>query len=256
MLSIQSSDYTTKKILKTARWAGYEETTEWIRHVAMVFRDLGHHKVAIEYFKKALELDATSVLAMGGIGLTYAAMGELDQAIEWTLKAADIRNDPQFPLAKGYDYVKVAEWYDRLANRAQALLYYKKTLEIDPSKYQTWVEYLKLLHTEKNFEEIVNILERLNDQESAIPGRSRLTALCFESIQDGQIHSSVFRDVSLQGKRFDLISQMYRRALEEATNSGKSQLPGAISSLAWPTAFPGLPGGRGNWPVGASHAGP
>jgi len=92
----------------------------------------GKYVQAVEILSKALELDATLVVAYLHRGIAYLELGRLEEALEDFETA--LRLDPQEPL--GY-YNRARVWWQRKdLERAEADL--QRTVSLDPTYTEGW----------------------------------------------------------------------------------------------------------------------
>uniref|UniRef100_T1IRH6 Intraflagellar transport protein 88 homolog n=1 Tax=Strigamia maritima TaxID=126957 RepID=T1IRH6_STRMM len=140
----------------------------WVNKGSCIFA-LGEFEKAGEYFREALNNEATCVEAIYNLGLTYKRMNNLEDAQEYFLKLHNIlRNDPEvvFQIANIYelleDYDQANEWYQQLIslvpNDPKAL---QKIGELAESEGDKQLAYQYHLDSYRNFPSSVEVIEWL-----------------------------------------------------------------------------------------------
>lgn len=89
----------------------------WPYYLGNLQEDAKHYKKAIEYYKKALDLDANSILAER-IGVCYSELGAMKSALEYVNIAQDLDSEDYDLVQEKADYL----YYDGQADAAIAEL--------------------------------------------------------------------------------------------------------------------------------------
>jgi tetratricopeptide (TPR) repeat protein len=77
-------------IMGAAEWADLEENASWNRKLGICLRNSGYTAQALDYFKRALELDHNLVEARSGLATSYREMGYFSKVIDLELENAKI----------------------------------------------------------------------------------------------------------------------------------------------------------------------
>lgn len=86
----------------------------------------GQYEGALKEFSRVLEIDAGSVRAYQGIGVTYLQMERYEEAVKAFSKAIEL--DPAYAIA----YADRGIAYDRMERHEEALRDYRKAVEVEP----------------------------------------------------------------------------------------------------------------------------
>lgn len=89
-----------------------------------VLRTQGNYTAAIQEYQKAIELNPKYAPAYMNLGITYYYMNKFNESINKQKEAISL--NPNYPDA----YFFIAQGYDRENNAPQALIYYRKFLDI------------------------------------------------------------------------------------------------------------------------------
>lgn len=128
---------------------------------------LKNYDKAIEYVRKALELDPQNADAWRALGNDYALLKDYDNAIEYHRTALEL--DPQnadawLQLGNDYawlkDYHKANEYYRwsdvgylkmLAADRAEAIHAFERSIELDPKRPNPWALWALMLYRDGNW---------------------------------------------------------------------------------------------------------
>lgn len=197
-------------IMEAAEWPKLEKNALWHRRVAMCLRDYGHAHESKEHFETALQLDSKMWLARTGLVIVYMQLKDHEKAIELSKVNSTILEelladgkerdelDPEYcdslDLASTWD--EMGESYKELGDMENAVLYYRKAIDISNHKYQYVLNYIKVLRHMGKFNEIIRLMKEMGD---TVPGAgdSRLTE-CIQISQ--QSWSTFFRIVARAAK--------------------------------------------------------
>ncbi len=89
-----------------------------------VLRTQGNYNAAIDEYQKAIQLNPKYAPAYMNLGITYFYMNQLNQSIARQKEAITL--NPNYPDS----YFFIAQGYDRENNAPQAIMYYRKFLEM------------------------------------------------------------------------------------------------------------------------------
>jgi len=160
-----------------------------------VYAGLIHYRaknyVQAEYhFRLALQADPSSEEAKAGLTATLIAKGQPDKALDALERAAEMAekvDDPRWqkteikrPYTKGVeerlflgkvnDRIRIARAYERLGDYDNALVYYKKALEISPENANVLMSIADLAEKAGNKAEARAYLARAYRKDPALPG--------------------------------------------------------------------------------------
>ena len=96
------------------------------------------------YYRKALDIEPKFINAERGLGLTYVAMGRIDEGVEILERA--VKNYPKFALL----YDDLAKAYELLHDYEKALDAYHKVIELSPGSAMA-MEAEKAAHKIKRY---------------------------------------------------------------------------------------------------------
>jgi superkiller protein 3 len=95
-----------------------------------VLRTQGNYNAAIDEYQKAIQLNPKYAPAYMNLGITYFYMNQLNQSIARQKEAITL--NPNYPDS----YFFIAQGYDRENNAQQAIMYYRKFLEMSVEQGQ------------------------------------------------------------------------------------------------------------------------
>jgi len=192
--AIRLQTYNPKALLtKALSLREQGDTTGWLRMMQLVIDQdptevLAHsdlafffqtklNPLAISYYKNALEITPNDKILNYNLGKLYQDLGELELAKEQykNLIAIDPRSYPAYNNL-GY----IAFFFE--SNYEEAVFYYSKAIEFDPSFFQAWfnrglayeymddyenarADYLQCLKIEPGFEGAVRALNNIDSQK-------------------------------------------------------------------------------------------
>ena len=105
-------------------------------------------KKAVKEYEAALSVDPKNTKANLLLGLTYAALEDLDNAIRYSSKAVELQPSYISYSNLGLVYAYRTD-YDKAAQN------YEKALEINPKSFQGWYQLGKVYFTEGNFSKAI-----------------------------------------------------------------------------------------------------
>jgi type IV pilus assembly protein PilF len=95
-------------------------------NLGLAYYQKHEYTCAINYYKKALRIDSSFVIAYENLGLAYEAVGEWEQA--WNAYQSSISHEPDSPNA----YLLLGKLHRRLGQRAEAVEVFQKAVAKDP----------------------------------------------------------------------------------------------------------------------------
>ena len=102
-------------------------STHALNNLGSIFKELGEHQKAKEYFEKAITIDPNFVSAHSNLGILFKKLGEYQKAKECYEKA--IKINPNY--AKAHNNLGII--FQSLGEPHKASEYYKKAIIIDPN---------------------------------------------------------------------------------------------------------------------------
>ncbi len=158
-------------------------------NLGLIYLNLNDVEKSINYFEKAINLKKDYIFAYTNLGMAYVNLKQVAKAKESYLKAIEI--DPNNLLAN-YNFANLLK---RLGDHENSEFYYKKAIDIDPNYLPSYNNVMdlydksnqnnelkklinsadkifpnnqviksfkaKLLYKEKNYKEVVNLLEKI-----------------------------------------------------------------------------------------------
>jgi len=94
---------------------------------------LGDHNKEIEYCRKAIEIDPKDAYPWNNMGFAYNELGNYNMAIECYRKAIELDQKNAYP----WNNMGVA--YGELGDYNKAIGYYRKAIELDPKYATPWI---------------------------------------------------------------------------------------------------------------------
>ncbi|KAH8821793.1 hypothetical protein F5884DRAFT_827981 [Xylogone sp. PMI_703] len=200
---------TEEQILNAARWPNVEENAIWNFRMAQIQRDAGHLETAIEYFKKAIELEPENGIALSGLARTYGKQEMYSDAVALGAKALPLlgKEDTDYE-----DLSLMAEWYKKANDEDKAIEMWHMAIQLENVEpYQAMValfQLLDLLPGKKRFGEVCDIIKELN------------------TVADSETYSRLVEYIILCYQTYDANTEyLIMQPLEMATcKEGQSQL--------------------------------
>lgn len=113
------------------------------------------YKKAIELYMQAIHEDPNNALAHSGLGLTYIYLNQNDKALAMANKA--LQFDVNQPLA----YITLASIYHAKGEMEQFKVEVEKAFALDPFFYEVGCTYANMLVSEKKFDEVLPVFEKI-----------------------------------------------------------------------------------------------
>jgi len=101
-------------------------------NLGYIYGAMGNHDKEIEYYRKAIALNPKFALPWNNMGETYRTLGSYDKAIECFRKAIEL--DPEYASP----WNNIGYVYDKQGNRAKARECYQKAIELDQKIAAPW----------------------------------------------------------------------------------------------------------------------
>ena len=202
-------------------------------NLGLVYLNLSEVEKSIDYFKKAISLNKNYVLAYTNLGMAYVTLKKVPEAKANYNKAIEI--DPNNILAN----FNLANLFKRLGDHKNSEIYYKKTIEINPNYLPAYNNTMdlydksnqsdklgdlintaekifknnqviksfkaKLLYKKKKYEEVINLLEKLEflpDQTIQKQASYEVLAKSYDKVGDYQNAFKLFQMLNNLMDRF------------------------------------------------------
>ncbi|KAJ5437885.1 uncharacterized protein N7458_008883 [Penicillium daleae] len=214
------------QITDAAKWAqarigldslGYEEN----RNLARTLQLFGKYDEAIEQFKLTSTLAEDNWVLQWGLADCYAGRNEFSTAIE-ILEAAKkgIETGARGNTEELKDELaemnrNLAEWNKELGRSEITLAIYEKLLQEIPNDYDTALAFMTLLHTQGNYQRLLEFLQSLKDSTDASSGFDRRTQNFHTHHYRDEYHEALFASVR-SDREFNLVFESYEAAITAA----------------------------------------
>jgi tetratricopeptide (TPR) repeat protein len=168
--------------------------------------DQGHNQEAIQYFKKAVEIDPTYYEAWNNMGISFSKLDLQDEAIGCYDKALELN-----PLHTSIWHNKALSSRN-LGKNDEAIRCFDKAIEIDPYNSIAWQYKGFVLYEINQHDEAIRCFEKVLETGSTDAIIFYLKALAHDAL--GQKDKSVF----LFQRFLELTKEEYTHEIEYATN--------------------------------------
>jgi tetratricopeptide (TPR) repeat protein len=150
-----------------------EKDANYYYNKATVYTDEGKHSLAIDNFKKALELEPDSIEFMFNLGIAYINKKEYDSAIGCFHEV--LKRSPNEIAA----FSNLALAYTRKQENEPAIKYYKKVMELSPEDTSTYKDLADVYVKNRQYDEAIECYEKFikANPSSVIAKESLKTAI-------------------------------------------------------------------------------
>jgi CHAT domain-containing protein/tetratricopeptide (TPR) repeat protein len=161
--------------------------------IGIVFVRTGKYSQAIESFQNALKIFPESSVALNGLGLAHAYLGESKTALNFYEQALEIRTKNKLFAAAAATLLNMGTVYEEQGDYLKALIFYRRALSFfESSKYASgWSQALN---------EIGKVYNRLNQSEKAL-----------ENFQKALAIATKYGDRRRQGQSLEHIGLTYQK---------------------------------------------
>jgi tetratricopeptide (TPR) repeat protein len=149
-------DLAEVELLQAARLE--PESAEIHYFLARTYYPRGVSPLAKSEFEKAIRLNPSYTKAYNNLGITLEALGDNEGALK-NYNAA-IRLEDRQPQKSEWPYIYLGSFYNRQKNPAQALLYVRKAVELNPASDTAYFEMAKAYRTQKQLQKAVDATRR------------------------------------------------------------------------------------------------
>jgi tetratricopeptide (TPR) repeat protein len=158
-------DLAEVELLQAARLK--PESAEIHYFLARTYYTRGVYPLARTEFETAIRLNPSYTKAYNNLGITLEALGDNDAALR-NYNAA-IRFEDRQEQKSEWPYIYLSSFYNRQKNAAEALLYARKAVEVNPASDAAYFEIAKAYRTQKQLQQAVDATRRaiaINSQVS------------------------------------------------------------------------------------------
>lgn len=120
------------------------------------------YKEAVREFEVAVGIDPNSANANRLLALSLAKAGELDRAVEYGLKAAQI--EPNYPI-----YYVLGLIYSNQEKYEKAIEVYEQALKFSPKSYEAWHQLGKVYATTLKFDKAAEAYQKAAELNPKFP---------------------------------------------------------------------------------------
>jgi tetratricopeptide (TPR) repeat protein len=149
-------DLAEVELLQAARLK--PESAEIHYFLARTYYTRGVYPLAKSEFETAIRLNPSYIKAYNNLGITLEALGDNDAALK-NYNAA-IRLEDRQQQKSEWPYIYLGSFYNRQKNAAEALLYARKAVEINPASDTAYFEMAKAYRTQKQLQKAVDATRR------------------------------------------------------------------------------------------------
>ncbi len=134
------------------------ESAEIHYFLARTYYTRGVYPLAKSEFDTAIRLNPSYIKAYNNLGITLEALGDNDAALK-NYNAA-IRLEDRQEQKSEWPYIYLSSFYNRQKNAAEALLYARKAVELNPASDTAYFEMAKAYRTQKQLQKAVDATRR------------------------------------------------------------------------------------------------
>jgi tetratricopeptide (TPR) repeat protein len=134
------------------------ESAEIHYFLARTYYTRGVYPLAKSEFETAIRLNPSYIKAYNNLGITLEALGDNDAALR-NYNAA-IRLEDRQEQKSEWPYIYLSSFYNRQKNAAEALLYARKAVELNPASDTAYFEMAKAYRTQKQLQKAVDATRR------------------------------------------------------------------------------------------------
>jgi tetratricopeptide (TPR) repeat protein len=149
-------DLAEVELLQAARLK--PESAEIHYFLARTYYTRGVYPLAKTEFETTIRLNPSYIKAYNNLGITLEALGDNDAALK-NYNAA-IRLEDRQGQTSEWPYIYLGSFYNRQKNAAEALLYARKAVEINPASDTAYFEMAKAYRTQKELPKAVDATRR------------------------------------------------------------------------------------------------
>jgi CHAT domain-containing protein/tetratricopeptide (TPR) repeat protein len=161
--------------------------------LGIIFVRTGKYSQAIDSFQKSLKIFPESSVALNGLGLAHAYLGERDKALKFYEQALEIRTNNKMFSGAAVTLLNMGTIYEEQGDYLKALTFYRRGLAFfESSKYPSgWSQALN---------EIGKVYNRLNQSDKAL-----------ENFQKALTIATEYSDPRRQGQSLEHIGLTYHK---------------------------------------------
>jgi CHAT domain-containing protein/tetratricopeptide (TPR) repeat protein len=161
--------------------------------IGIIFVRTGKYSQAIESFQNALKIYPESSVALNGLGLAHAYLGESKTALKFYEQSLELRVKNQLFSAAAATLLNMGTVYEDQGDYSKALIFYRRGLSFfESSKYPSgWSQALN---------EMGRVYNRLNQPEKAL-----------ENFQKALTIATQYKDRRRQGQSLEHIGLIYQK---------------------------------------------
>jgi tetratricopeptide (TPR) repeat protein len=105
----------------------------------------GKYKCAIQFYKKALKIDPTFVMAMDRMAVAHRQLGEYNEAIKWYEQSRSVKPEGHFAI------INLADIYSVRVEKKKAVALYQELIDRYPDNPEGYFGISKVLMIQENF---------------------------------------------------------------------------------------------------------
>ncbi|KAJ6009081.1 hypothetical protein N7522_004097 [Penicillium canescens] len=227
---------TAEDVVEAAEFGGFEKTSQWFQRCAIALRQSGCHEEALQYLKKAMELNPDDWRTLRELAQTYQDQDEWQKSIElWERTRVSlltaIAESPEDEPLKGH----LHECLERLGQIYEEQEDWEKRFETVQEAYQyapaCWNCIYALLqyHNDNHaYETTMDLLKKLADTPAPEEDFSELTRFLLENVFGVDGKSRLAADAALATNDLEFVLENLQTAARAARTASRTLLAAEV----------------------------
>jgi tetratricopeptide (TPR) repeat protein len=227
---------TAEEVVEAAEFGGFKKTSRWFRRCAIALRQTGYPAEALQYCRKAMELDPDDWRTLREIAETYQEQDDWQKSVElwertrlslWTM----IAESPEDGSLNAYLHEcleHMGEIYGHLGDGEKRFEAFQEAYQYAPS---CWIcIYALLQHHNDNHahEATMDLLKKLADTPASEEDFSELTRFLLINVFDVDVKTKLAADAALATNDLDFVLESLQTAARAARKASRTLIAAEV----------------------------
>ncbi|KAE8385186.1 NACHT and TPR domain protein [Aspergillus alliaceus] len=227
---------TAEEVIEAAEFGGFEQTSRWFRQCAIALRQFCCYEEALEYFKKAMELNPDDWRTLRELAQTYQEQGDWQKSTELWKRTrlcllTAIAESPEDGPLKGHLHEcleRMGQIYEEQGDQEKRFEAVQEAYQYAPSCWTCIYAILDYHNNNHAYKATMDLLKKLADTPVPEEDFSELTRFLLVNVFDVDVKSRLAADAALATDDLDFVLASLQTAARVARASSRTLIAAEV----------------------------
>jgi tetratricopeptide (TPR) repeat protein len=227
---------TAEEVVEASEFGGFEKTSQWFQRCAIALRHQGYHEEALQYLKKAMELNPDDWRNLRELAQTYHDQDDWQKSIEiWertrVILLTTIAESPEDEPLKGHLHQcleRIGQIYEEQEDWEKRFETVQEAYQYAPACWNCIYALLQYHNDNHAYETTMDLLKKLANTPAPEDDFSELTRFLLQNVFDVDCKSRLAADAALATNDLEFVLENLQTAAKAARTASRTLLAAEV----------------------------